>query len=352
MAYGYNNQQHFRHIPMDQSEKISLFYGSTPERSVEDWLDDCDLFAVIYNWPDGQKKYTYGSRLRGECLTWQAKRLRNHPLENYAAWREALIDEYHTSLDSQKTIIKFDTLKQLPHQLLKHYIKQLEETFDSIYGPNSDALRNERLLKVFMQGVQPKISEMLLNGTLLTDFTWPLVKEAALDIELKLMAASKGAAHTASLNAISADTVDKLSIHDQAIEEILKKLKDISPSQAAPPPTADGTANNISHRREGSHQNNRSQGRNTFKNSNYRGRSDRNDTRRRSDSDNRRPDYRNKKRRPSPRRSTDRSHQRESKDNTDQKKRFDGECYHCKKIGHMKRDCWKLHGKPTEAARP
>lgn len=338
---------------MDQSEKISLFFGSTPDRSVEDWLEDCDLYAVIYNWPEHQKKSIYGSRLRGECLSWQAKRLRNYPNESYATWRESLVDEYRTPLDSQKAILKFDSLKQLPNQKLKHYIGLLEETFDSIYGPHPDSLRDERLLKVFMQGVLPKISEMLLNGTLLTDFTWPLVKEAALSLETRLMAASIGAARSASINVISAETQDKLSVHDQAIEEILKKLKDISPSQASSPPPAAGTVNNVSHRREGERERNRNApGRGTYTNSTYRGRGGRADNRRRPTSDQHRPDYRDNKRRSSPRRSPTHVASDKNKELTDRKKRFEGECHHCKKKGHMKKDCWSLHGKPKEVARP
>jgi len=362
MAHSYSAPSYHRHIPMDQSEKISLFYGSTPERSVEDWLEDCELFSVIYNWPEHQKKSIYGSRLRGDCLNWQAKRLRNHPTESYSTWRESLIDEYRTPLDSQKAILKFDSLKQQQNQKLKHYIALLEDTFDSIYGSHPDSLRDERLLKVFMQGVQPKISEMLLNGTLLTDFTWPLVKEAALSLETRLMAASIGAARTASINVISAEAQDKLTIHEQAIEEIRKKLNDISPSQAPPSTTADAAVNNISHRRvSGREQNSRPQGRDTYTNSNYRGRGGRTDNRRRPDSDRQRQDYRNKNRRSSPRRSSPRrSSPRRSrelpdsdknKERTDRKKRFDGECHHCNKKGHMKKDCWSLHGKPKEADR-
>ena len=338
---------------------ISLFFGQQEEQSIKDWLKECEMYAIIYNWPEAKRKEIFATRLRGDALLWHYDRMRSYPTESYSDWVAQIKEEFTSPEDFENQQMKFYTMKQTPNQPVEKFIERIESTYQELFGnadnspwqdPNSQSVRDVTALQVFMQGVLPNVKEVMKSNNLLLEYRWDKVKEAAKIADKILKAQKRMTAPT--INSISSEAQELLNIQAKALEEVNKKLSEISSQQEASKLQVEGVVNNISYRRGG--------GRGRF--SNHRGRGNYQNT-----GHNNRTYYNkatNGQRTNSNRgrgganysgNSNTQKGQKKAEtgnapeqSNGEKPKRFEGKCHHCQAPGHMIKNCWKLHGKPNK----
>lgn len=182
----------------DEVKAIPFYNGYANDVLVTDWLRDAEAVATIHEWEPSQQKKYIASRLKGPALTWHIRRLQAHPStdppEDYATWKKAFEENFSHPSDPDKLKLKLANLKQRPDQQTKHFIAQIETLYGHVYGnskstdPERAKLRNDKLLEIFMKGVQPKIRDAMWNGQLPADFDWDKATNAAKNAEKLLVA--------------------------------------------------------------------------------------------------------------------------------------------------------------------
>jgi len=297
---------------------IPPFHGTSHEKTIKDWLHECELNASIYNWKENDYKQIFGSRLRSDALLWHANRLRAHPNECYTDWKEALLENFKTPMDIERIKARFYALTQSPNQQVKHFIEKLESSYANIYGlsvqrnaltlnTDTSAVKEDILLKVFMGGILPSLKEIMLNSNLIHDYKWDTVKAAAETAE-KIVITRK-LAETTSINKISTEAREMFSIQAKEINDLKSKVTLLSSQHVIETSTSAGEVNAIEYQQKDEQSN--------------------------SDQDEDfQPDTKFGK----------------YSDTESRPTRFKGECFFCKKQGHMKQHCWKLHGRPEQSS--
>lgn len=215
---------------------IPIFYGNSSERSVREWLEECHLYASLYKWKEENYKYIFGLRLQAEAKDFHANRMKYYPNEPYSAWRHHFIKYFETSMDLDKLKVKFSNLKQKPNQPIQQFIRDLVRIYVSIYGttpatiqsttePERASNRGDILLKVFFNGIQGEIRNLLVNSNLLLEFNWATVTDAALKAE-RILIAHKLAnmTPTNSINTISTEFREQICAQMERMEELEKKF--------------------------------------------------------------------------------------------------------------------------------
>ncbi len=181
----------------EEKSDISNFSGETEESSIQDWFKECHNYATIYNWKKENFKQIFGSRLRGDALTFHAHLIQTYPDQTFEAWRQSIINKFKNPMAIERKKIRFLGLRQKPTQSIQHFIDKLTKEFNSIYEPTSVKNSSEKefnhqeaediLLQVFWNGICPKIKDTILNSHLLQEQNWHLVTEAALRAEKILL---------------------------------------------------------------------------------------------------------------------------------------------------------------------
>lgn len=182
----------------DEVKAIPFYNGYANDVLVTDWLRDAEAVATIHEWDASKIKKYIASRLKGPALTWHIRRLKSqgttNPPEDFAPWKKAFEENFSHPSDPDKLKLKLANLKQKPDQQTKHFIAQIETLYGHVYGnststdPERAKLRNDKLLEIFMKGVQTKIRDAMWNGQLPADFDWDKATTAAKNAEKLLLA--------------------------------------------------------------------------------------------------------------------------------------------------------------------
>jgi len=71
----------------EDKQEIEIYDGSpTNNKSAVDWLEECENYAIIFQWNEENFKEIFGSRLQKCALDWHADRLeKKHPNESYSS---------------------------------------------------------------------------------------------------------------------------------------------------------------------------------------------------------------------------------------------------------------------------
>jgi len=346
---------HFAQLSVkDEKLQISPFYGNSQDTSVKEWLQECLMYASIHKWKIENYKEIFGSRLRGDAISWHAHRMRNFPNESYADWCKELKLKFQTPMDTERSKMRFYELQQKPNQQVQHFIDKLERTFESIYksprnlafrDPERVAHKEDTLLRVFMKGLLPAIKDVMLNSNMFDSYTWPKVSKAAVSAENMIIA--RRLANPASINKISFETQELFDTLLKKNEDLEKKLTSFFCSQGA---EGSGPAANKANQnfQRGGRGNFRGKGRdhhfnnNSNRNPNYTGRK-----RERHNSENEAGGQVNTEV-PTEVPTVQPANNQHPQPNNQQK--TIPECFHCKKRGHLMKNCWGLHGRPQASS--
>ncbi len=131
-------------------------------------------------------------------------------------------------------MIKFESLKQKPGQLVQQFIEEIENIYDAIfprktYGAGvKDEAREIAMLRVFMQGISAEIRDTIWNGSVMHDYTWELATKAAITFE-KLQVAktyNNQMAQGPAINMMASDHVALFAYQQKRIEELEKHFSD------------------------------------------------------------------------------------------------------------------------------
>ena len=148
---------------------------------------------MVNEWPQEATKKFLASRLKGAALRWHVERLQTHPRETYREWKNALKEHFKHPADRSKQKSQLFSVKQSPNQPVRHYVDKITNAYNAIYKeqgnaeqqPNDEltALKDDILIKMFIDGLLPPIKTILLNNKYPSTLNWNNVVQAALESE-------------------------------------------------------------------------------------------------------------------------------------------------------------------------
>lgn len=243
-------------LTREEKKTIPIYKGYSRETTVTSWLKEAEAVADANNWDDQTKKKFFGSRLKDAALTWHRERAKQYPHESYKTWRKEFIQEYRDPADRDSIKYKLNNLVQKPEQRVKAYIAEINTLYNDIYGeddneededsfyssrnrqtrnPEATALRNDKLLSIFLRGLQPKIKAVVFERYN-PDGTFDETTKTAIEAEKVVLAKETIENKPTSTVSFSIDTADKIikqvTSLEQRIEKILKVNDTKSPQDS------------------------------------------------------------------------------------------------------------------------
>ncbi|EFX65400.1 hypothetical protein DAPPUDRAFT_333221 [Daphnia pulex] len=105
------------------------------------------------------------TRLKGPALKWHSQRTRAHPNEAYAAWKQALKDNFKHPAGRDKQIQKLENITQKPNQLVRMFIDKIDSSYNAICddtGNNNLSIKNDLLDKILLRGILKPIKNLMV----------------------------------------------------------------------------------------------------------------------------------------------------------------------------------------------
>ena len=228
----------------DEVKTIPIYNGYATDQFISTWLREV---ATLNKWDDDTKKRCIASRLKGPALTWHINFIRENPAGTYGAWRQALKTNFCHPADIDKLRHQLNNLKQKPDQQTSHFVNQIRNLYNSVYGERINAgrnpgdpvpeqnaeaklLRDEMLLRILMQGLLPKIRDAMWTVGLPSDYDWGQATRAAIEAEKLLIARENAEAKPIfSINQNNPTPIELLAMKQMdRIDELEKEIRELS----------------------------------------------------------------------------------------------------------------------------
>jgi hypothetical protein len=102
------------------------------------WLSEAESIATNHTWDDTVKKNNFASRFKRPTLKWHSQRVKTHPNDTFAQWKQALKDHFKHPADRDKQLQKLENLTQKPNQSARMFIEKINNTYNSIYDDTNN----------------------------------------------------------------------------------------------------------------------------------------------------------------------------------------------------------------------
>jgi len=315
---------------------INPYTGRHNDVTIGKWLAQAEAVATLHDWSEEEKLKNFSARLTDMALTWHVSRLREFPGEKFADWKKAIREQFSHPAEIESMKIKFQGMTQKPGQLTQHFIQDIENMYDAIYGRSEHGhksgsaqsdVREDMLLRVFMQGLLPSIRDSLWNGYLMPNYTWDLATKAAVTVERLQVA--KALAEPKTINVVSAEHVALIDQQQKQINEIIQQLKDNNINYVQGSGSGGGHHQQQRGREKGYSDQGRGKG-HQFQN-----------RKKESRKDSSQGEKKDKKERPSSYQGDEKGSEGNKSSSQEKKSKKKGECHYCRKVGHYARECRK-----------